>query len=232
MKKMMVLGIAATMLAMGWQSAMAQPPGGGPGEMGGPGMGRGMRMGDRDKMELSRLWRGIGELTEKNSLSKAQAKSIVGLVRPWSLKPTMTSGQAKSLTSKLNAVLTSSQKSQLAKMRPQRGGRDGGGRDGGGRDGDGRGRGDGPPPGGMGGPPPGEGRDGDRRGDGPPPGFDPAKMRAQMQKMQTLQKTMNPFYPPTKYAAIKAMPARMQQGMTRRYDRVRSTLTALSRKAA
>lgn len=214
MKKTLVaLSLTAGLLvaAPGIPTVQAQGPGG----PGGPG-GGGMRNRNSPKMRLGGLWRGIGEIEKSNTpLTKAQAKKVVALVRPWGSRPKMTDGQAKSLYMGLNNVLTAQQKNQLDKMaamrrRTERGDRGDGPRGGG--------------PGGPGGRGPG--------GPGGPGGFDPQRMRQTMQKMQGFMKTMNPFYPPSKYSEIKSLPERMRQGMSRRFQSSRNTLTALARKAA
>ena len=206
MKKTLVaMGLVAGLIISPMiSSVQAQGPGGG---------GGGMRGGNRNspKRRLSGLWRNIGELEKSRSpLTKAQAKRVVGLVRPWTTKPKMTDDQAKALFMSMNSVLTTQQKNELDKMgamrrRTERGDREGG-------------------PGGQRGGPGGAGGG----------GFDPARMqqmRAQMQKLQGFMKTMNPFYPPTKYSELKSLPDRMKDGWTRRYKTTQTMLTALSRKA-
>lgn len=203
-KTLVVLGLVAGLVVAPVISAVqAQGPGGGGGGMGG-------RMRNSPKGRLSGLWRNLGELEKSRvPLSKAQAKRVVSMVRPWSNKPKMTDTQAKSLYMSMNAVLTSQQKNEMDKMgamrrRTARGDREGG--------------------------------QGGRRGGGPGGGgFDPARMqemRAQMQKLTGFYKTMNPFYPPSKYSELKNMPDRMKDGMNRRYQGTRTMLTALARKAA
>jgi hypothetical protein len=201
-KKLVVLTLAAGMLVSSGASMVQAQGGAG----GGGGMGGGMRNRNNPKSRLSSLWRGVGQLeSSKAPLSKAQARQIVALVRPWGSRPKMTEADAKNLYMKMNAVLTTRQKNELDKMvamrrRTARGGGEDGGR-----------------PGGAGG------------------NFDPQqmqKMRAQMQQMQGFLKTMNPFYPPSKYSEVKGLPDRMQQGFNRRYSSSHATLVALVRKAA
>lgn len=203
-KTLVVMGLVAGLVVSPMISTVhAQRPGGG------GGMGGGNR--NSPKRRLSGLWRNIGELEKsKTPLTKAQAKRVVALVRPWSSKPKMTDAQAKALYMSMNAVLTTSQKNEMDKMgamrrRTARGDREGG-------------------PGGQRGGPGGPGGPGGAN-------FDPARMRAQMQKLQGFMKTMNPFYPPSKYSEIKGLPDRMKGGWNRRYKTSQAMLTALARKA-
>lgn len=201
-KTLVVLGLVAGLVVAPVISAVqAQGPGGG---------GMGGRMRNSPKGRLSGLWRNLGELEKSRvPLTKAQAKRVVGLVRPWTSKPKMTDTQAKGLYMSMNAVLTTQQKNEMDKMgamrrRTERGEREGG-----------------------------QGGQGGRRGGGPGGGnFDPAQMRAMMQKMAGFRKTMNPFYPPSKYSELKNMPDRMKDRMNRGYQGTRTMLTTLERKAA
>src|SRR5687767_14432415 len=111
MKKTLVaMGLAAGLILSPMISAVqAQGPGGGGGGM------RGMR--NSPKGRLRSLWGNIGELEKSRTpLNKAQAKRIVGLVRPWTTKPTMSDAQAKTLFMSMNSVLTTQQKNELDKL--------------------------------------------------------------------------------------------------------------------
>ena len=214
---LLTLGLAALV------GASALPVSAQPGGFRGPD-GRGGPRRSSAKMRLSRMWNGIGRLEQSGTpVSRAQAKRLVTLVRPWSSRPTMTEAQAQSLSTQISSVLTASQKAELDKRRG-RGGRDGG-------------RPDGPPPGGFG------GRRGDRDGrgmggpGGPPPGFDPnsaegRQMRQRMEGARGLMQTMNPFYSPARAKGASSLPSFMREGMQRRYDESRATLAALTRKAS
>jgi hypothetical protein len=221
-KQLIVMGLLAGMLS---GAASAQPPGGG--QWGGPGNGQwgGGRMAglrDNPKMRLNRLIRNIGALEEgqKATLTKAQAARIVAAINPWRKRATMSDANAQSLYTKIEAVLTSAQKTQMASMRPGRGNRNLGGP--GGRDSrrEGGPRGD-------------RGEDRGRRGgwgggSGGPGGPPSAQNLAQM---QAFLKSYNPLYSPTSYKAVNALPERMRESMKRRYQDQQQILTALTRKA-
>lgn len=216
----LLLAATLTLAAMS-ATVRAQPsrdgPGGFGGPAGGPPRGRESRMRRNDsKRALDRFMRGLGRLERSAApLSRAQAQRLVALIRPWQSRPTMTQAQAKSLAASLNSVLSTQQKSVLnAKREDRRGAR----------------------PDGMRGPR-GNGGSSPRDGSGRPPrpgerGFDPQKMRAQRRQMRGFRETMNPFYPPSRYSQVKNLPARMQQGMARRYGQTQTLLNALSRRAS
>jgi hypothetical protein len=182
-----------------------------PGGMGGPGGGfggggqRGNQMRNSPKGRLSRLIGGIAmlEKEKKAPLNAAQAKRIVTAIKPWRTRKTMSDDQAKSLYMSVNNVLTSKQKNELDRV-AAKGRRFGGERPEGQR--------------GMGGP------------GGAPDPQRMQQMRAMMEKMRSIRKTMNPFYPPTGYAELKSAPERMREGMTRRYQRQNAVLAALAKK--
>lgn len=231
--------------------SLAQGPGGRPprddfgprqGGMRGDGMRQGGMRRERGKMQLNRMWRGLGRLEgSKHPLSKAQAQKIVGLVIPWSKKPQMTDAQAQTLHQKLEVALTSAQKNDLDDGPPRdgRGGgqaRPAGAPPRGERPPGGFGGGfDGPPRGGRGGDDRGRGR-GDReggRGDGE--GGRGGGMRnmsdSDRQVMRTWMDNSNPFFAPTGTATWKNLPAAAQPRIARRYKESRATLEAISRKA-
>lgn len=176
-----------------------------------------MRARNNGKMRLSQVWRGIRRLERSATpLSKDQARKVVALVRPWGNRPTMNEAQATALATRISAVLSARQKSELAKARRmnrrERGGRPRGER------GDRARR---------------EGGDGMRRerrrgGSG---GQQMGQMRASMQKMRGIAQTMNPFYPPSKYREIQSLPPRMREGLNRYYQSSHEILVALVRKA-
>jgi len=168
------------------------------------------------KMQLNRLWRGIGRLESSSSaLTKQQAQRIVALVRPWSSRPQMSDGQAQSLHNQISAVLTTSQKSALQKMAQDRR-QNAGSKQGAGREGANRGPNAG-----------GTGRRAGARGKRQGAGVD----RQRMQQMRGFLQNVNPFYAPTGYKEFKYMPERMQQGLVRRYQHARTILVTLSKKA-
>jgi hypothetical protein len=237
-----VVASALMPLAAQAQSGGFGRPGGGPGNApGGPGFGRGMR--NNPKTQLTRLVNRIGQL-EKGSarLTVPQAKSVVGIISPWSKKNCMTENEAKTLLTRLNGVLTAKQKSELEKLGP--GGRDGGrgeGRgDGRGPRGDGERRGDGGPRGGLdrggfGGQGRPEGRGpggpgGEGRGPGGPGGGG-RPSEAQMKAIQTFFQNYNPFYPPSNYKEVKALPDRMEESFVNRYRRQQAVISQLTQKA-
>lgn len=208
-KTMMLAGLASLMLSS--HLSQAQPPQ--RGGRGGDDRG-GMRpRRDGAKGRLGALWNGMWRLEGSAvPLSKAQAKRVVNLVRPWSNQPSMTESQAKNFVTNLNAVLTAAQRNvvgDLSDAGPP--GRDGFG-----------------PPHGR----PGDGPPRGRPGDGPPPPRPNGPDGAQGNAMRSLMERLNPFYPPTGYKEFKTMPLRMRQGLVRRYQESRATLVTLSRKAA
>jgi len=172
--------------------------------------GGGSAMRNSPKRRLTGLVRNIGELEKarKAPLSKDQAKKVVAAIKPWQTRPKMTEDEAKGLYMKINAVLTTKQKNELDKMAAQNRRFGGGGRSGG-------------RSGGWGG---GSGRT-------PPSAAEMQKMRATMQKVQGFMKTSNPFYPPSKYKEVNALPDRMRQGFNRRYASQQALLAQLAKKA-
>ena len=57
-------------------------------------------------------------------------------------------------------------------------------------------------------------------------------MRQRMEAARGFMQTMNPFYSPSRYRQVSGLPSFMREGMQRRYDESRATLSALARKAA
>lgn len=215
MKKWMV---AATLSAAMMSSSLiygAQAQGFGGGQ-GGPGGG----MSRSAKGRLGGLIRGIDELEKgkTKALTKAQAKTVVGVLMPWKAKPKMSEDEAKTVYGKLNSTLTTTQKNELDKIAAKN--RRGFGGDRGGQGGQG-GRG-----GGFGGPGGGGGA-----GGGAPTDKERAEFRARMQKMQGFMKTYNPFYPITKYPDFKAMPDRMKDRFTKSYQSRMALIAKLAAKA-
>ncbi len=184
-------------------SAQAQ---GGGGQGGGGGMNR------TAKGRLSGLFRGIDELEKgkTKALTKAQAKTIMGVITAWKAKPKMSEDEAKSVYGKLNGALTTTQKNELDKIAAKN--RKGFGSAGGGQGGPGGGG----PGGGPG-------------GGGPPDAKRMAEFRAQREKMAGFFKTYNPFYPITKYTEYKIMPDRMKDRFTKGYQ---SRMTLIGKLAA
>lgn len=226
--------LAATMTLIAMSGALhAQPPMRGPGGFGGPPRGTEGRMRRNDsKRQLDQLMRGLGQVERSAApLNRAQAQRIVTLLRPWQSRPTMTQAQAKSLAANLNNVLTAQQKNLLNARREERRGARPDGMRGEGRGGMRRPRGEGGPPprDGFGAPPRRGGFNEPRSGEG---AFDPQAMRAQRQKMRGLRETINPLYPPSRYSQVKSLPARVQQGMMRRYQQTQATMSALTRRAS
>ncbi len=177
--KMKFTGIA-TLLSVGViglmsSAVIAQPPGGGP-----PGGGFQMTPEMKAKREawnkyngvhknldlLSKLMPKIEKLNEEDDLkyTKPQAVKLLGLLKTWVPKKSLSEDEAGALIKSLNGTLTTKQIKKMTTY-PDRGGRPGGGGFGGGRPGGGGPPGGGPP---GGGPPPGGG--GGRPGGGPPGG--------------------------------------------------------------
>ena len=106
---------------------------------------------DNSKRQLQTLWNGVWRIEGSMApLSASQAKRLVAAVRPWSSKNSMSEAQAKSLVSTLNGVLTPAQRNVVGDLNgdgPGGGGRGMGGPPPGGMGGPppGGGRGDGPP---------------------------------------------------------------------------------------
>ena len=229
--------------------ALAQPGNRGPrdGRDGPPPNGRGPRdgmrggpeRGPRAKGELNRVWHDIADLEgSKLALSQSQSAKVVALVLPVSKQKTLSDTSAKTLATKIEAVLTSAQRAQLDKNRPPRGPR--GERPPGGPM-------DGPPPRDENGPrnfgtpprdedgprnfgPPPRDEDGPRdfgpRGDGPP-----RMNREDFEKVRPFMDALNPFYAPTGYAGFKSLPADFQKDVARRYGERRALLETLSKRA-
>lgn len=192
-----------------------------PGQRGGPGGpppgGPGGNFWPSIRMRLGDEFGGLADLEKsKTPLTKAQAKQVVALIRPWQKKPTMSEAEAQSLLTRLTAMLTAQQQNAWRKLgaahrppgfRPGGPGGPGGPPPGGpGPDGrGGPGGPGGPSPNGMGGPLPGvRSANGGRRGPGQRPGGPPD--RARMQQMQAFFKTFNPFYAAPAAATLKTMP--------------------------
>lgn len=184
----------------------------------------GPRLGGRNsKFRLSRWLEGVSQLESgKTALSKVQAQKVVGIMRPWRARKTMSEAEAKTVYTQLSAVLTASQKQQVESFRgnrPLRG--DGAGPDRppfeGRPPGD---RPDGPPPGGFGGP--GPRRDGGGRGGEGRPG---------MEEMRTFLTTFNPLASPKLNSGYSRLPERMQEMLVGRFRETDATVTRLGRKA-
>ncbi|HEY0075447.1 MAG TPA: hypothetical protein VGB77_15220 [Abditibacteriaceae bacterium] len=213
MKKWMIAATLGAAVMSSSLSSVVQAQGFG----GGGGGGRGGGMNRSPKGRLSGLLRGLEELEKgkTKALTKAQAKTIVGVVNAWKAKPKMSDSEAKTVYGKLNGTLTSSQKNELDKIAAKN--RRGFGGDRGGGAG---GRGGGPGGGGAGG-----------AGGGPPNPQQMAEMRARMKKMEGFFKTYNPFYPPTKYAEFKSMPDRFKDRFAKGYQARMSLVSKLAAKA-
>ena len=153
---------------------------------------------DRDWHEVERLERGPDEL------SKAQAQSLVALVKPWSVRPTMSDTQAHELSQSIEGVLGKGQGVDAHPPRDDFG----------------------PPPPREGGRPP---REGD--GFGPPPSHDGGHPHQHGERTPP-PPPFNPFYAPTGRADWQTLPSPMQQLLSRRYHENRVTLERLSRRAA
>lgn len=201
MRRVLLLScVVAWASLMAW--AQAQEPGGG---------GRaGFRR--TAKMTLSFQIRGLGELEKGNKapLTKAQAKQVVALVKPWETKPKMGEEDAKGLNKKINGVLTIKQKNELDRIAAQarrswgsqRGGQTGGG----------------------------GGAPGSKAGAPTPEQME--KWQQTRKKMESFFKDYNPFYPPTKYKELKELPAEMREGFTKRYNARKEILAKLEKKAS
>ena len=202
MKRLSLLAVLTATFVTGALVAANVAPLQAQGGPGGPGGG----MRNSPKGRIGRLMMGIGmlEAEKKAPLSATQAKTIVLAIKPWQAKKTMTDDQAKALYMSINGALTTKQKNELDKESAKNR-RFGPGREGGDR-----------PRGGGGGQMPDASK--------------MAEMRARMQKMTGFFKTYNPFYPPSSYAEFKSAPERMQEGMTKRYQRQTQLLQALAKK--
>ena len=230
-RPILALGSLLPLLGLSASVSFAQPPpddfgGGGPmfdeGPEGHrpppPGRG-GPRGGGGPKGMLDGLWHGVERMQngpDALALSKAQASRIVALVKPWTMRASMSDADAQKLAEGVEAVLTSEQKSRVGP--PGRGGPRRGGRGGFGppppRDGDDDFGPPPPPPDGEFGPPLGRGGgpNGQRRGGRSP-----------------FPATYNPFYAPTGREDWKQLPNSTQQLMARRYREIRAVLENLSR---
>ncbi len=151
------------------------PPNGGGGMPGGGGGGfAAMFQAHRNAFQLMHFLNNIATLEAgtKDTLTPAQAKSILGIIQPLRNKPTLEEADAKTALDGIQKILTPAQLNDIKSFpAPQRfgGGRPGGGGPGGMRPG-------GPPPGGMmGGGPRAGGAPGGRpmMGGGPPRNFNP-----------------------------------------------------------
>jgi len=139
--------------------------------------------------QLMQMVRKIGEIDRdpKYTLKPAQAKRVLGVLKPWRSKPKMTQEQAKSILKQLKTALTIDQLNAMARIKERRPGGPGG--PGGGPGGPGMGR---PGGGGFGGGGmgagggfggPGMGRPGGTGGQGNRPRMDLGS-----------RKNFNPFY--------------------------------------
>jgi hypothetical protein len=158
-----IIAVLATAFAAG--SALAQPP------AGMPQLTPQQQAQMQAKMKAWRDWndkhkniqavgrtlRGIEELQKdpKTKLNKKQAQSVLGVLKTWRNKPTMTDAQALQVNKQLTASLSLTQIKKLATMSQRR--RPGGGA-------------------GMGAPRTGNGGQGPSGGPGRMPRFDPSKM--------------------------------------------------------
>ncbi len=103
---------------------------------GGDGRGGDGRGGDgrgpRAKGELNRIWHDIADLEDGQlALTRAQSAQVVALVLPVSRQPALSDDAAKTLADKIEAVLTSAQRTEIDKDHPRGGRGRGGPRDGG-----------------------------------------------------------------------------------------------------
>ncbi len=141
--------------------------------------------------QLTQMVRKIGQIDQdpKYALKPAQAKKILGVLKPLRSKPKMTQEQAKTTLKQLKSALTIDQLNAMARIKDRPGGRPGAGASGGqgmGRPGGGGFGGPGMGGPGMGGPGmggAGMGRPGGQGGPGGTPRMDPNAM-----------KNFNPFY--------------------------------------
>jgi hypothetical protein len=166
------LALGGALLAL-TVSVAAQVPGGGP-----PGGGGGMppqmqkfMAQNKYKMQMRQQIRAINEINRNpaTAITSAQAKQLLGILKPWTTKPKMTEEDAKGIMRSVKKVMNARQLTAMGNVKPQRG-FGGGGRQGGGPGGPGGGPGafGGRPGGGPGGP-------GGPGGGGPR--FDPNRMK-------------------------------------------------------
>lgn len=112
-------------------------------------------------------------------ITSAQAKKILGVVKPWQTKPVMTNEQAKGVNKQLAATMTIPQLKKMTTLQERGGGR--GGQGGGG------GRGQGGGGGGFGGGP----------GGGGPPGGGGGRPRFDVASINKMMREYNPLNPAT-----------------------------------
>jgi hypothetical protein len=143
------------------------------------------------KFQLRRELRALEEINRDpaTAVSPAQAKQLLAVLEPWTMKQKMTEENAKAILRSVQKVMTPRQLNAMAQARPQRGAGGFGGP--GGRDGGwGRFRGPGRPEGA-----------GWRGGEGGPPRFDASRMRA-MRDANILSTKENPDMPWSSQRAV------------------------------
>ena len=175
MLRLLRLIIASVLLVLLIAAAgLAQGPGGPPPPLqGGQGNSQWSQMREKYKYtsQLMQMTQHIAiiDRDSKYTLTKAQAKKVLGVLQPLRKKPKLTQDEAKATLKKLKPIFTVKQLNAMAKIKPPRRSP---GMPGGGYGGQGGGQG------GPGGGPPGGGQPGANR-----PSFDPNAM-----------KDFNPFY--------------------------------------
>jgi hypothetical protein len=190
------LALIGALLALALSTLAQGPPGGGP-PGGGPPGGmppefQKMMAQVKYRRQMRDQLRAVSEINRDpaTALSPAQAKQLLGIVKPWTTKPAMTEEDAKGIMRSVKKVMTSRQLNAMAQVKPTRG--FGGGPGGPG----GRGGFGGPPGGGgPGGTPGGFRPGGGPPGGGTPGGFNPSRMAAQMKTANFLSTKVDPNNP-------------------------------------
>src|SRR5687768_16727932 len=129
--KTVKLVVAGALLALA-VSVAAQVPGGAPGGGGGmpPQMQKYMAQ-NKYKMQMRQQIRALNEINRNpaTALTSGQAKQLLTVLKPWTVKPKMTEEDAKGIMRSVKKVLTSRQLTAMGNVKPGRG--FGGGRPGG-----------------------------------------------------------------------------------------------------
>jgi hypothetical protein len=112
MTKRLVIIMAVLLVAIFAVTAVAQQQGGG-------GQFSAMREKYKYTFQLMQMVRHIGDIDKdkKYTLTPAQAKSVLGVLKPWRSKPKMTQDQAKGISKSLKKVFTADQLNAMARIK-------------------------------------------------------------------------------------------------------------------
>jgi hypothetical protein len=112
MTKRLVIIMAVLLVAIFAVTAVAQQQGGG-------GQASAMREKYKYTFQLMTMVRHIGEINKdkKYTLTPAQAKSVLAVLKPWRSKPKMTQDQAKGISKSLKKVFTADQLNAMARIK-------------------------------------------------------------------------------------------------------------------